>query len=263
MCNESEAPVTPRLYSPQKMKLVLLVVLVCFSCKAQDSSDHGKPANSVSEWGEGFNTPGAMLAIHLINKQRRNDGAEYGFYDFYVTGFPADRVYTIFQWPLGKSEPQEIMPAYVSNNGRLCMEADKCHDDSGPYVTLALLALPGLPHLISVASEDRRYRAAAAVVPWPIIAEDQGCSVEVIRAHQDFSLALLRGKGFSPNAEVKFTSNSAGETLKGSIKTNASGGFNQAFGPGVKGKLKGNDTIDFKAPACAPSVSYHWGSPED
>jgi hypothetical protein len=243
----------------QTKRLVLLAVLVCFSCKAQVTDELGKLVNSISEWGDELNSPGTKLKAHLTTKQAKN-GVDYGFYDFYLTGAPADQVYTIFQWPLGKAAPETVMPAYISDNGRLCMHAIGCHDTSGPYVMLAFLSFPGLPHRIGIASEDKKYKAAITVIPNPIVAEDKGCSVAVIRAREDFSLAVLRGKGFQPNDQINYASNSAGEKMKGSFRANEHGEFVMGFGPGVKGKLKGTDKIDFKAPGCAPSVSYDWGA---
>jgi hypothetical protein len=259
VCDESEASMTLRFWFAQTRRLALLAVFVCFCCKAQDSNELGKLVNSISEWGDELNSPGTKLEAHLMTKQARN-GADYGFYDFYLTGAPADQVYTIFQWPLGKAGPETVMPAYISDNGRLCMHAIGCKDTSGPYVMLAFLSFPGLPHRIGIASGDKKYKAAITIIPNPIIAEDKGCSVEVIRAREDFSLAVLRGKGFQPSDEIKYTSNSAGEKMKGSFRANEHGEFVTGFGPGVKGKTKGTDKLDFKAPGCAPSVSYHWGA---
>jgi hypothetical protein len=79
------------------------------------------------------------------------------------------------------------------------MKATKCDKPSDPYVLLALLSFPGLPHRIGIVSQDRKYKAVVMVVPDPIIAKDKGCSVEVIRVREDFSLAVLRGKGFQPH----------------------------------------------------------------
>ncbi len=244
----------------QTKRLVLLAVLVCFSCKAQDSNELGKLVNSVSGWGEELNSSASIkLEAHLMTREARN-GADYGFYDFYLTGAPVDQTYTIFQWPLGKPQPEKVMPAYISDNGRLCMHAEGCHDTSGPYVMLALLSFPGLPHRIGIASEDKKYKAVVMVVPDPIIAKDKGCSVEVVRVREDFSLAVLRGKGFQPHDEIKYNSNSEGEEIKGSLKADWQGEFSIGFGPGVKGKTKGTDKLEFKAPGCSPSVSYHWGA---
>jgi hypothetical protein len=257
---ESEALVAQQFGLAQKLRLGLLTVIVCFCCEGQDKNELSKLVNSVSGWGEELNSPPAIkFEAHLMTKQVRN-GADYGLYDFYLTGAPADQTYTIFQWPLGKAQPETVMPAYVSDNGRLCMHAIGCHDTSGPYVMLAFLSFPGLPHRIGIASEDKKYKAALTIIPDPIVGEDKGCRVEVIRAREDFSLAVLRGRGFQPNDEIHYTSDSAGEKLKGSFRANALGQFVTGFGPGVKGKLKGTDTINFKAPGCAPSVSYHWGA---
>lgn len=245
-------------YLSRKRKLVFLIVLVCFCCHAQDAKELNKLVNSVSGWGNELNSSaGIKLEAHLMTKQVRN-GADYGFYDFYLTGAPADQTYIIDQWPLGKAAPEAVMPAYISKNGRLCMKATGCDKPSGPYVMLALLSFPGLPHRIGIVSADRKHKAVVLVVPDPIIAEDKGCSVEVIRAREDFSLAVLRGKGFQPHDEIKYTSDSEGEEIKGTLTADWLGEFSIGFGPGVKGKSKGNDRLSFEAPGCAPTVSYHW-----
>lgn len=75
---------------------------MCFCCEAQDHDDLGKLVNSVSGWGTELNSPGTKLDAHLMTREVRK-GANYGFYDFYLTGAPADQVYTIFQWPLGET----------------------------------------------------------------------------------------------------------------------------------------------------------------
>ncbi len=250
------------LYFSRSGKLVSLLFFACLSSQAQDKSELHKLMSSIVTWGDELNTPGTELAAHLMIRQTRN-GAEYGFYDFYLTGAPRDQSYTIFQWPLGKSEPQEVLAAYVSADGRLCMKANECHDTSGPFVMLAFLSSPGLPHRIEIVSKDGKYKAVVMIVPKRIIAEDKGCSVEVIRAREDFSFAVIRGKGFPPNEEIQYLSHSAGEELKGSFKTNAHGEFTTGLGAGVKGKQKGTDEIGFKASGCAPFVSYHWGTLEE
>jgi hypothetical protein len=238
--------------------LALLAVFVCFSCKAQESDELGKLVRSVSGWGEELNSSAQIkLAAHLMTKQARN-GADYGFYDFYLTGAPANQTYIIDQWPLEKPAPEAVMPAYISKNGRLCMKAAGCDKPSGPYVMLALLSFPGLPHRIGIVSADKKYKAVVMVVPDPIIAQDKGCSVEVIRAREDFSLAVLRGKGFQPHDEIKYTSISEGEELKGTVTADWLGEFAMGFGPGVKGKRTGTDRLSFEAPGCVPTVSYRW-----
>ena len=244
----------------RRRKLFLLVVFVCYCCQAQDN-ELNKLVRYVSEWGDELNSDSTTLEPHLMTTQVR-DGHNYGVYDFYLKGAPSDQTYTLFQWPLSKPAPETVMPAYVSNNGRLCMNATDCHDATGPYVLLALFAAPGLPHRIGIASEDKKFRAAALVVPNPVVGEDKGCKVEVIRVREDFSLAVIKGKGFQPNNEIHYSSNSAGEKLKGSFKANEKGEFSLGFGPGVKGKQEGTDKIEFKAPGCAPSASYHWGALE-
>jgi hypothetical protein len=196
-----------------------------------------------------------------MGKQVRN-GVNYGLYDFYLTGVPADQEYTMFQWPLEEAGPEVVAPAYLSDTGRLCMHAGACQGTSGPYVMMALLSAPGLPHRIGITSKDKKYGAAVMVVPDPIIGEDKGCSVEVLRVRMDFTVAVLRGKGFPPNDEVQYVSNSEGEQIKGSFKAKDQGQFTIGLAPGVKGKLQGTDQVKFKGSVCAPAVTYHWGTLE-
>jgi hypothetical protein len=189
-----------RFGSSLKRDFALLALLVCFCCQAQtppqNPDELTKLVNSVITWDERLNSDGTCLEPHLMTTQARN-GINYGAYDFYLKGAPADHTYTMFQWQLGQAQPERVMAAYVSNNGRLCMNAIDCHDTSGPYVLLALAAPPGLPHRLGIASEDKKYKAAVLIVPTPVVGEDKGCRVEVIRAREDFSFAVIRGKRLS------------------------------------------------------------------
>ena len=129
---------------------------------------------------------------------------------------------------------------------------------SGPYVLLAFLSFPALPHRIGIVSEDKKYKAVVMVVPDPIVAKDKGCSVEVIRVREDFILPSFAAKDFTHMTRSNTCSNSEGEVMKGTLTADWLGEFSMGFGPGVKGKRTGTDRLSFEAPDCAPTVSYRW-----
>ena len=98
------------------------------------------------------------------------------------------------------------------------------------------------------------------VVPDPIIATDQGCSLEAVRATVKFEAAVLRGKGFKPSEKLTYKSNSAGEILEGSGVANEKGELTFLLLPSVVGKDSGTDEVTLSGSACAPTVKYEWGT---
>ena len=212
----------------------------------------------IVNWGEPMNSSGAKAELRETKRGER-EGKLFVAYELYVTGAPRDKFYTLFQFPITSAEPMvALRDVSFETDGRLCLKKGK--DCSNP-VQLAFLPGKGEPFRFVVMSKDGKTRAAAMIVPDPIVGTDQGCRVEVIRVTPKFEGALFLGKGFRPGEEIKFSSNSAGEILEGTTrKVDSNGEFVQVLAPFVKGKDKGTDEVTFKASTCAPVVKYDWGT---
>lgn len=246
--------------SVRRQKLIVAGLFLCLCCQAKDKKpDASRLVNLLVNWGDNLNTTGAAAELRPIHKEFKG-GIHYSAYNIYVTGVPHDQSYAVFQLPIHQSEPSVVNEeVYISDDGRLCKRENECHDNAGPYIQMFFVSARGEPHRILMVSKDGKYKVAAMVTPNPIVSTDQACRVEVLRGTPKFELAVVRGEGFQPGEEVKFKSNSAGETISNKVMVDTQGKFTLPFAPYVKGKDQGENQISFKAAHCSPVVSYHWG----
>lgn len=170
-------------------------------------------------WRSKLSTPGASI-------QAKESGKENGnvLYRLYVTGLPADQLYTVLTWPVNQAKPSQQFEGVslgkdglVSCTGRLpneCSDPDSSPADHGA-VDFAFHPVKGEPFRLAVVNGDSR--ATIIIVPDPITSKDKGCSLEVVRLMPGFELAFFTGSGYPPNSEVTFDSESYGE--KHEVKT--------------------------------------------
>lgn len=255
-------------HAPPKSILLVVLLFACLDGQAKDKKekkpDIEKTIRTILDWGEGgATTRGAKLELRPGPPIKQN-GVVYEILVPFASGLPTEQSYSILRWPINQDEPSVSHPAvYIAPDGRLCLEAGKCHDEIGPYVQLGFNAASGEPFRTLMISSDGKSSVAALIIPRPITSTDASCSLEVIRASPKFEAAIIRGKGFRPNERIKYTSNSAGEIVNATVAAEAGGNFNLVMAPFVKGKDEGTDEITFKGQNCVPKVAYHWGTIED
>jgi hypothetical protein len=214
-------------------------------------------------WRSKLSTPGASI-------RAMESGRENGFvkYQFYVTGLPGDKLYTVLNWPVTQGRPSTLFEGVslgkeglVSCTGRLageCNDPDSSAADHGA-VDFTFQPAKGEPFRIAVVNGD--LRATVVIVPDAIAAKDKGCALEVVRLTPGFELAYFTGSGYPPNAEVAFDTESYGE--KHTVKTavDAYGGVHFAVLPFVTGHSGGTLKIAANGLACTPKLKFDWGHP--
>lgn len=209
----------------------------------------------VANW-ESMSTPGTKMEMREIGRGTRGGKLMVG-YEFQVTGASTKEPYTLMQWSINESQVHVVLPeGYVSSDGRFCGIKQ-----SGCPVPIQLAFLPAQaePFRMILMNKGGKTRIAAMVVPDPIIATDQGCSLEAVRATVKFEAAVLRGRGFKPKEKLAYQSNSAGEIITGTQVANEKGDITFVLMPSVKGKDSGTDEVTLKGADCAPTVKYEWG----
>lgn len=213
--------------------------------------------NQVVAWSaepNQLNSPGTRAELREIERHDQDGTVRYAIY---VTGAPRNQTYALVQVTLASQEPRALLPeVFIARDGLVCLNAAP---ECAQPVALELAHLKGEPFQGLIVSKDSKYKVSVFVVPNPITSSDQGCSVEVIRLTRKFEAALIRGKGFKPNENVKVTGDSSGEAVNGTAVVQANGSFNTALMPFVKDKETGVETVNFKGSACAPTVSFKWG----
>jgi len=245
---------------PIARTLAICILLLWLICQATDEKPNvQKLVNPIVNWGEKINTPGAKAELRFSSEEKK-DGKNISSYALFVTGVPTDQPYALFYWPISEQKAAMAIPElYISVDGA-CINPDDCHPGAESYVKLSFNPAKGEPYRILLVSKDGKYKAASLFVPRPILSDDHGCTVEVLRATPKFEVAIIRGKGFKPKEHIKHTSKSEGEVLQGEETADESGKFTLVIEPFVKGKNQGHGDITFAASGCAPKVSYDWGT---
>jgi hypothetical protein len=212
-------------------------------------------------WRSKLSTPGASI-------QAKESGRENGYvhYRLYVTGLPADKLYTVLAWPVTQAKPSQQFEGVslgkdglVSCTGRLpdeCSDPDPSPMDHGA-VDFAFHPVKGEPFRLAVVNGDSR--ATIIVVPDPIASKDKGCSLEVVRLMPAFELAFFTGRGYPPNAEVTFDAESYGEKHEVKTKSDSDGAIHFAIMPAVAGHSGGTARIAATEMVCAPKLKFDWG----
>jgi hypothetical protein len=241
-----------------------MMVFVCAISLAQAPKQSAEAfvqrlVNQIVAWSaepSQLNSPGTKAELREIDRHEQ-DANQTVRYAIHVTGAPQNQTYALVQVTLASSEPHALLPAvFIARDGLVCLDAGP---DCAQPVALELAQLKGEPFQGVIVSKDAKYKITVFVVPNPITGSDHGCNLEVIRLTRKFEAALVRGKGFKPNENVKITGDSAGETVNGTTVVDANGSFNTALMPFVKDKQSGVETVSFKGSACAPAVSFKWG----
>ena len=247
-------------------RLSMLMLLLCAISLAQAPKQSVEDMlrrwiNQIVSWSADpnqLNSPGTRAELREIERHEQDGTVRYAIY---VTGAPRNQTYALVQVTLASQEPHALLPeVFIARDGLVCLDAVP---ECAQPVALKLAHLKGEPFQGLIVSKDAKYKVTFFVIPNPITSRDQGCSVEVIRLTRKFEAALVRGKGFKPNENVKITGDSAGEAVNGTAAVQADGSFNTAMMPFVKDKQTGVETANFKGSACAPTVSFKWGEYEE
>jgi hypothetical protein len=234
--------------------------------KPQPPSDEelmAKTARATIDW-DSSTTKGAKVDIQLI-KKTQVDGKPVMQYRLKVSGAPKNKLYTLMAWPITVAQPATMMDGLAiaadgtvgcpPNSDRNCAQRMKGAE-------LKLTYTPGIGEIYrhALISEDHATRIFFSIVPAPMMEQDKGCSLEIVRLSPRFELALIRGKGFTPGEQVSFHTQSYQEAHDSQPKVNAQGEFWATLSPFVKGRTMGTTQVAVKGKSCAPTLSFEWGS---
>lgn len=221
-----------------------------------------KTAQATIHWDES-STAGLKVQAELLQKREAN-GRLLVQYRVKVSGAPHDQPFTLIAWPVTRIAPGAIMDGLAvaqdgtvgcpANSSGTCVQRFK-----GAELVLSYEAAKGEIFRHALMSADQKSRAFFSIVPNPILATDQGCSLEVVRLDPNFELVLVRGKGFQPGEDLRFREQSFQEVHDLPVKADAKGEFQAQLTPGVKGRVGGTSDVVVQGKACLPSVSFNWG----
>ncbi|MFT4114652.1 hypothetical protein [Silvibacterium sp.] len=220
-------------------------------------------AMAMNKWGPEDSTPGNVLTLKEIGRTKAGDATQIT-YQLQATGFTPDTKLSLLRWPLNSG----IVPVM---DGVVIQASGVATCDQAVTSSCTKLVKPGAPVEITVSvakgeavrlalsTLDKKRIAAAAVVPFPLRAEDHGCSLEVIRGAKDDELVLIKGEGFKNATDFNAGSESFGEKHAFDGKPTPDGHIAVAITPWVHGHDAGDTVIYAQTPTCSPTLSFHWG----
>lgn len=242
-----------------------------------------------ARWGAAISTPGLSLEIREVGRNKTPEGMAIT-YQLHTIGFTNDLPLSVLRWPLNgqltpvaegvaidasglvicpTTPPAATPPAPAATTGgagtpgtagtpeataRNCASAKP-----GQPISVTLTAAKGEAERIAVVASDHKHGAASEVAPFPIVAEDKGCKLEILLGTKNAELILIRGEGFQPSIPVALQSDSFGEKHVINGKTDPKGNFVLGTLPFVVGNDAGDTKLSYSSPECSPAVTFHWG----
>jgi hypothetical protein len=217
-----------------------------------------------------MSTPGMSAQLREIARANVKGKMEVQYHIF-VTGAPKDQNYTLVDWPPNAPDPSpSIAGLSIMEDGLVvcagratdqCSHPDKPEKKDVP-VKLVFYPLDGEVYRLALVSQDQKAKIFFAVIPAPIQATDNGCTLEVVSLRLKNQLVLIRGKGFQPNEPVDFQSKSYEQTQprEDADNVDANGEYQLPLEPFVKGKDRGTTEIKLQGAKCAPVLRFQWGN---
>lgn len=265
-----------------------------------------------ARWGPQISTPGVAIALVETGRTKTSEGTTQLTYKITGSGFRPGEHLSLVRWNLGEPMKTLMGDIVLNAGGQAVCAAPAPAQSAAPNapavpspnaspapqtsatpsrpaapppppctqtmkpdqpVEIQAVAAPGEAIRVALIGADHSNGAAASAVPFPIVASDKGCSLQVVLATKDADLDLVQGAGFPANSTIKVETTTAGQTQTLDSKTNPDGRLVFAVLPAQHGAPSGDTTVRYlgilhtpgePAPAqpdpnCAPAVTFHWG----
>ncbi|HTG28906.1 MAG TPA: hypothetical protein VK818_11870 [Methylomirabilota bacterium] len=228
-----------------------------------------RTVTATKRWLAGtMSTPGMSAQLREISRGQVNGKLEVQYHIF-VTGAPKDQNYTLVDWPPNHPDPApSIAGLSILDDGLVVCAGratDQCSHPNKPEkkdapLKLVFYPLDGEIYRLALVSQDQNAKIFFAVIPAPIQATDNGCTLEVVSLRLKNELVLIRGKGFQPNESVGFESTSYEQTHTLTEQVDTNGEYQLPMQPFLAGKSGGTTEIKLSGAKCAPVLKFQWGN---
>ena len=148
-----------------------------------------RTVTATKRWLAGtMSTPGMNAQLREISRATVKGKLEVQYHIF-VTGAPKDQTYTLVDWPPNAPDPSpSIAGLSILEDGLVvcagratdqCSHPDKPEKKDAP-VKLVFYPLDGEIYRLALVSQDQKAKVFFAVIPAPIQATDNGCTLEAV-----------------------------------------------------------------------------------
>jgi hypothetical protein len=210
------------------------------------------------------NSQGLRLRFEKV-EDRAAAGSDLARYRVFAEGAPENKVYLLGVWPIGNNLSYGSQEIYANSQGLLMVhrptpEQEASFKAPGDELTLAPAVNTAEPIRYILSSKDQLLSILGTLVPHPVFARDQECTLEVRLAEPDATAVVIVANGFPALAKIPLVLESEGETANLTMTTDGSGSAEVADFPSVLGKAQGTLKATAEGSNCLPSVLLPWGA---
>ena len=210
------------------------------------------------------NPDGLRLRFEKIDAQ----GTAGASYRVFAEGAPANKVYGLTLWGIGQKLADDARDLYINDQGLVMIHRPRPGQDiafkaPGDELELTPEAGTAEPVRYMLSSKDDQLSILGTLVPHPLVAQDQACTLELRMAEPHATAILLVAEGFAANAKIQLVLESEGQTIHMTMPTNSSGHGEVANFPSVPGKTQGSLEVTAEGKSCLPEAVLPWGAPPE
>lgn len=197
-------------------------------------------------------------------------------YRVFADGAPENKVFAFGTWLVSQDIVHDS--AYISANAGVSGSRDVYVNERGlvmnhkpkpeearssklaDEVEVAPVAAIGEPIRYMLDSLDEELQIVGTLVPHPVVAEDEGCRLEVKIAQPDAAAVLIFVEGIKPKSRIPVVLQSANGAVTSVLIADADGRAVLAGFPRVPQRTQGILKVTAEGSSCLPSVELPWGT---
>jgi hypothetical protein len=247
------------------LSILMLVLVSTAQNSATTPSDVNERVQHLMDVQVGFTSmvpPGKSIEAKEVSRAGKSGKDMVVQYHIFVKGVPPDTLFQEISWPPTSDKPLSALDGISVGKDGVLMCAGKmpeqCGDSKKPDDPIEFTMMPLKGEASRFAFVAPGLKIGIVIVPDPVEAVSQGCSLSAVRLTPGFELAFLSGSGYAPNTEVHYRVSSE-KTNDFVIKSDSSGTIRVSVIPFPGGKSTGKVRVKITEPKCAPEISYEWG----
>ncbi len=211
------------------------------------------------------NASGLQLRFEKIDEPATPGRSAAESYRVYAAGAPENKVFAFESWPVDKNATADTRDVYVNGQGLLMIHRPKPAQEMSfkagdDELDLWPATASGEPVRFLLSSIDGQLRIFGTLVPHPVVADDQGCRIEVRVAQPDSAAVLIVIDRFPAKTNIPLVLKSEDESLSKTLVTDSEGHAVMALFPYLPGKAQGILKATAEGPNCLPFVVMPWGA---
>ncbi len=209
------------------------------------------------------NPTGLRLRFVKIDDQKTPEGVVAARYRIFAEGAAENKVFAFGSWTIGKTFTTESRDIYVNGQGLLMNhkplpEQEMSLQDPDELVVQPV-TVTAEPMRYALTPRDGQTQIFGTVVPHPLVADEQGCRLEVLLGEPAAKSVLFVIDGFPVKSRISLVLESEGKSMSQVVVTNQDGHAVLAAFPYITGKTQGSIKASAEGPNCLPSVVLPWG----